>query len=71
MKMYLKLDHSLSTIHCTLGGMEAVFQMMMEVETTNQEAIGYLMQSCIATIRQECNMIEEVEEVLRKQQTEL
>lgn len=71
MKMYLKLDHSLNTIQCTLDGMEAVFRMMMEVETTNQEAVGYLMQSCIATIRQECNMIEEVEEVLRKQQTEL
>lgn len=54
-----KVDHSLTTIRCTLSGMEAVAQMMMEVETTNIEALGYLMSSCVADIRRECNAIEE------------
>lgn len=67
MKMYLKIDHSLNTIQCTLDGMEAVFQMMIEVESTDLEAVGYLMQSCIASIRQECNTIEEVEKLLKNQ----
>ena len=70
MKMYLKLDHSLNTIQCTLDGMEAVFQMMIEVESTDLEAVGYLMQSCIASIRQECNTIEEVEKLIKNQQAE-
>ena len=70
MKMYLKIDHSLNTIQCTLDGMEAVFQMMIEVESTDLEAVGYLMQSCIASIRQECNTIEEVEKLIKNQQAE-
>lgn len=52
------LVHSLNTIQFTLDGMEAVNQMMMEVEQTNPEAIGYLMLNCIASIRQECAAIE-------------
>ena len=54
-----KVDHSLTTIRCTLSGIEAIAQMMMEVETTNIEALGYLMSSCVADIRRECNAIEE------------
>ena len=53
------IDHSLTTIRCTLSGMEAVAQMMMEVETTNIEALGYLISSCVADIRRECDAIED------------
>lgn len=56
------VDHSLTTIQCTLSGMEAVAQMMMEVETTNIEALGYLLSSCIADIRRECSVIEKENE---------
>jgi hypothetical protein len=52
------IDHALTTIGCTLDGMEAINQMMMEVERPNPEAIGYLMLDCIASIRQECATIE-------------
>ena len=33
------LDHALTTIDCTLDGMEAVIQMFMEVKTVNAEAV--------------------------------
>ncbi len=51
------IDHSLTTIRCTLSGMEAVAQMM-EVETTNIGALGYLISSCVADILRECDAIE-------------
>lgn len=53
-----QIDHALTTISCTLDGMEAVLQMMMEVESANRDAIGYLMLSCISDIRKHCAMIE-------------
>lgn len=52
-----KIDHALTTISCTLDGMEAVIQMMMEVESANKEAIGYLMIGCISDIRKHCDVI--------------
>ena len=57
--MHQTIDHSLNTIYCTLDGMDAIFQMMMEVDVVDAEAIGYLMLSCITSIRHECNNIEE------------
>ena len=56
--MYQTIDHSLNTIYCTLDGMDAIFQMMMEVDEVDAEAIGYLMLSCITSIRNECYNIE-------------
>ena len=53
-----KIDHALTTICCTLDGMEAVLQMMMEVESTDKDAIGYLMLSCTLDIRKHCAVIE-------------
>ena len=53
-----QIDHALTTISCTLDGMEAVIQMMMEVESANKDAIGYLMISCISDIRKHCTVIE-------------
>lgn len=38
--------------------MEAVLQMMMEVESANKDAIGYLMLSCTSDIRKHCAVIE-------------
>ena len=38
-----KIDHALTTIHCTLDGMEAVIQMIMEVQTMNADAVSYLL----------------------------
>ena len=35
-----EIDHALTTIHCTLDGMEAVIQMIMEVQTINADAVG-------------------------------
>ena len=52
-----EIDHALTTISCTLDGMEAVLQMMMEVESANKEAIGYLMIGCISDIRKHCVVI--------------
>ncbi len=52
------LDHALTTIDCTLDGMEAVIQMFMEVKTVNAEAVGYLLINCIATVREQLNVIE-------------
>ena len=52
------LDHALTTIDCTLDGMEAVVQMFMEVETVNAEAVGYLLINCISTVRDQCAVIE-------------
>lgn len=54
-----EIDHALTTIHCTLDGMEAVIQMTMEVQTLNAEAVGYLLIGCISSIRQESTAIEE------------
>ena len=53
-----QIDHALTTIRCTLDGMEAIFQMMMEVESANKDAIGYLMLSCVSDIRKHCDVIE-------------
>ncbi len=53
------IDHALTTIGCTLDGMEAVIEMTMEVETVSAEAVGYLLINCIASIRKECNVIAE------------
>lgn len=53
-----QIDHALTTISCTLDGMEAVLQMMMEVESANKDAIGYLMLSCTSAIRKHCAVIE-------------
>ena len=53
-----QIDHALTTIICTLDGMEAVLQMMMEVESANKDAIGYLMLSCTSDIRKHCAVIE-------------
>ena len=36
------IDHALTTIHCTLDGIEAVIQMTMEVKSVNMDAVGYL-----------------------------
>lgn len=55
------IDHALTTIDCTLDGMEAVVQMTMEVETVNIEAVGYLLLSCISSIRDQCNAIMNVQ----------
>lgn len=52
------IDHALTTIGCTLDGMEAVIEMTTEVETVSAEAIGYLLINCIASIRTECKSIE-------------
>ena len=52
------VDHALTTIHCTLDGVEAVIQMTMEVKEVDMDAVGYLLQSCIATIREQCSAIE-------------
>lgn len=52
-----QIDHALTTISCTLDGMEAVLQMMMEVESANKDAIGYLMLSCTSDIRKHCAVI--------------
>ena len=54
-----EIDHALTTIHCTLDGMEAVIQMTMETQSTNFESVGYLLLGCISSIRQESNAIEE------------
>ena len=54
-----EIDHALTTIHCTLDGMEAVIQMIMEVQTINPDAVGYLLIGCISSIRQESKTIEE------------
>ena len=54
-----EIDHALTTIHCTLDGMEAVIQMIMEVQTINTNAVGYLLIGCISSIRQESKAIEE------------
>ena len=53
-----QIDHALTTISCTLDGMEAVIQMMMEVESANKDAIGYLLVGCISDIRKHCAVIE-------------
>lgn len=53
------IDHALTTIGCTLEGMEAVIEMTMEVETVSAEAVGYLLINCIASIKKECYAIEE------------
>lgn len=52
------VDNALTTIHCTLDGMESVIQMAAEVESVNMDAVGYLLQNCIATIREQCSAIE-------------
>lgn len=52
------LDHALTTIDCTLDGMVAVIQMFMEVKTVNADAVGYLLINCIATVREQFNVIE-------------
>ena len=54
-----ELDHALTTIDCTLEGMEAVVQMVMEVDAVNVGAVGYLLINCIASIRKECDVIAE------------
>jgi len=54
-----EIDHALTTIHCTIDGMEAVIQMFMEVQTMNADAVGYLLLGCISSIRQESKTIEE------------
>ena len=46
-----EIDHVLTTISCTLNGMEAVLQMMMEVESANKDVIGELMLSYTSDIR--------------------
>ena len=51
------IDHALTTIHCTLDGIEAVIQMTMEVKSVNMDAVGYLLQNCIAVIREQCDVI--------------
>jgi hypothetical protein len=51
------IDHALTTIGCTLDGMEAVIEMTTEVETVSAEAVGYLLIGCIASIRKECESI--------------
>ena len=51
------IDHALTTIGCTLDGMETVIEMTTEVETVSGEAAGYLLISCIATIWKECDAI--------------
>ena len=51
------IDHALTTIGCTLDGMEAVIEMTTEVETVSAEAVGYLLIGCIASIRKECDSI--------------
>lgn len=53
-----EIDHALTTINCTLEGMEAVIQMTMEVQTLNADAVGYLLIGCISSIRQESDAIE-------------
>ena len=53
-----QIDHALTTISCTLAGMEAVIQMMMEVESANKDAIGYLLIGCVSDIRKHCAVIE-------------
>lgn len=50
-------DHALTTIGCTLDGMEAVIEMAMEVDPLNADAIGYLLIHCIAMIREQCDAI--------------
>lgn len=52
------VDHALTTVRCTLDGMEAVIQMTMEVDDVNMDAVGYLLQNCIATIREQCDAVE-------------
>lgn len=54
-----EIDHALTTIQCTLDGIEAVIQMAMETQSINFEAVGYLLLCCISSIRQESNEIEE------------
>ncbi len=51
------IDHALTTIICTLDGMEAVIEMTTEVDSVSAEAIGYLLINCIASIRKECDTI--------------
>ena len=53
------IDHALTTIGCTLDGMEAVIEMTTEVDTVPSEAVGYLLINCIASIRKECDVIAE------------
>ncbi len=53
------IDHALTTIRCTLDGMEAVIEMTTEVDSVSAEAVGYLLIGCIASIRKECKSIEE------------
>lgn len=52
------IDHALTTISCTLDGMEAVIEMTTEVESVSVDAVGYLLINCIASIRKECDVIE-------------
>ncbi len=52
-----EFDHALTTIDCTLDGMEAVVQMIMEVDAVNVDAVGYLLINCIATVREQCMAI--------------
>lgn len=51
------IDHALTTIDCTLDGMEAVIEMMTEVDSVSAEAVGYVLINCIASIRNECDAI--------------
>lgn len=54
------IDHALTTIGCTLDGMEAVVEMAMELDPLNADAVGYLLVRCIALIREQCDAIEEI-----------
>lgn len=53
------IDHALTTIRCTLDGMEAVIEMTTEVDSVSAEAVGYLLINCISSIRKECDTIAE------------
>ena len=61
------IDHALTTIGCTLDGMEAVIEMTTEVETVSAEAVGYLLIGCIASIRKECESIRKECESIKKE----
>ena len=61
------IDHALTTIGCTLDGMEAVIEMTTEVETVSAEAVGYLLIECIASIRKECESIRKECESIKKE----
>ncbi len=64
------IDHALTTIGCTLDGMEAVIEMTTEVETVSVEVVGYLLINCIASIRKECEAIAKEAEHLKNFYTE-